>query len=192
MKTTGRSSAGTSALADRLRARFGARVALSLNPAGLGDSAVAVYAASALARHGLEVTLHTPQARWLSRVRQPGLEITDHPPPADATALYRDYDGHVRYAESRAYWMSGAIDIELLPCRPAAIDQSVLCDRLGDGRRRFARRCLARCRLRAVVAHVARHALLELLCFEGFYEIVDGAVAHRGDGLINRAVGRHQ
>jgi heptosyltransferase-1 len=118
-------------LSRRLREKFGPKAVLSLNPAGLGDSAVAVYAASALAQCGIDVTLHTPQASWLSRVRQPGLEIIDAAPPTDATPLYRDYDGHLRYAGSRAYWMSGSLDIDLVPCRPAEIDRAVTCDRLG-------------------------------------------------------------
>ena len=41
-------------------------------------------------------------------------------------------------------------------------------------------------------ARVARNALLELFGFEWFDEIVDGAVTHRGDRLIDRAVSRHQ
>jgi hypothetical protein len=121
-------------LSQRLRDKFGAKAALSLNPAGLGDSAVAVYASSALAQCGIDVTLHTSQANWLSRVCQPCLTITDAPAPADATPLYRDYDGHLRYAGSRAYWMSGSIDLDLVPCRPAGIDRTITCDRLGFDR----------------------------------------------------------
>ena len=61
---------------------------------------------------------------------------------------------------------------------------------LGDGQRDRGRsRGLGR---EFAAASVARDALLELFGLERLDEIVDGAVAHRGDGLIDRAVRRHQ
>ena len=61
--------------------------------------------------------------------------------------------------------------------------RGILGDGLGRRRHRAANRA---------ARNVARDALLELLGLERLDEIVDGAVAHRGDGLVDRAVRRHQ
>jgi hypothetical protein len=111
---------------------------------GIGDVVTGVYACMGAVRAGHHVVYHTHLAKWLSRVNQPGLTITDETPPEGTPDLSSDYLEQVRYASQKTAWYAqflslkknrgtSVVDIPFEPARPK-IDRKIEMDRLDFAR----------------------------------------------------------
>ena len=114
-----------------LKRRHGGQLAIVNSAAGIGDHIAAIYAATAAANTGLEVTFHTGHHAWLNRVQHPGLKIVPTIPAnleaaiqsGEVVDVNRNYLQQIRYGSSRARWYASNLAPDLEPQRPVSICQ---------------------------------------------------------------------
>jgi hypothetical protein len=95
----------------------GKQIHVTCSGAELSDHIMATYACTGLSRFGVDVTFHTSQSAWLSRVAEPGLVITKKPRKGCRDLNY-DYWDQMRYGASRASWYASGLHPLLAPARP--------------------------------------------------------------------------
>ena len=101
-----------------IRRAFGARASVNCSAPDLGDHILAACACAGLSRLGVQLTIKTRYAKWLSRIAQPCLTVT-HRPAKGCIDVHHNYGHQLRYAISRASWYASALHPALRPARPA-------------------------------------------------------------------------